>query len=61
MQLWYQYNNAVGKKEGSFLGLAKKLEVFGLSYRRGLYFAGFRVRARRLTKGGKGRKTFQEH
>jgi hypothetical protein len=33
MQLLYQYNNAVGEKEGSFLGLAKKLEVFGLSYR----------------------------
>jgi hypothetical protein len=33
MRLLYQYSNAVGEKEGSFLGLAKKLEVFGLSYR----------------------------
>jgi hypothetical protein len=33
MRLLYQYSNAVGEEEGSFLGLAKKLEVFGLSYR----------------------------
>jgi hypothetical protein len=33
MQLLCRHNNAVGEEEGSFLGLAKELKIFGLSYR----------------------------